>query len=245
MVEGDDRFPNVQVHFFVNISTRKDFNKWLSEFENLTGSSYVIQNTDIEDGPKIALKQRLVCHHSTRCKKIYTSSLKNKTRNTNCPSKLYVKIHTIRKNYRGQQENYESIKNMPCEITLIATHNHSTGTADSLRFRQVSSEVKQELLNLYENGHTPGTALEMIRCNIQMNNDDYITALADRKQCPSYKYCYDLFMKEFKAKYGPIEFNSKSRVFLQNKLELYNKNEGDMCAKMGFIGQAGSDYVIG
>ena len=66
VVEGKDNFPNVEVHFVVNLSTRADFKDWLTELEDLTSSSYVIQCTDVQDGQQLVLKQRLVCHHFTK-----------------------------------------------------------------------------------------------------------------------------------------------------------------------------------
>ncbi|CAH0564292.1 unnamed protein product [Brassicogethes aeneus] len=175
IIEGEDKFPNILLHFVVNCTNQEEFGKWLTEFESLTNASYVISNTDIEDGERIKLKRRL------------------------------------RKNYRGTQEKFKLLHEAPCEITLVVTHNHTTGTADSLRFRKVGDNVREELLNLYQNGHTAGTALEMIKCNIQLACDDYITALADRNKCPSYKYCYDLYMKEFKKKYGPMKFDTEAK----------------------------------
>ncbi|CAH1101223.1 unnamed protein product [Psylliodes chrysocephalus] len=222
IVEGEDKFPNVELHFFINCTNEEEFGKWLMEFENSTSSSYVIACTDVENGAKLKLKRRLRCHHSTRCTKTYNPSLKNKTRNTNCPSKITVKIHVIRKKYRGKKENFQLLQEAPCEVKLILTHNHMTNTADSLRFRKVSKNVREELLSLYKNGHTAGTALEMIKCNIQLTRDDYVTALADRNICPTYKYCYDLYMKEFKENYGPMKFDTEAKMFLENNLTLYN-----------------------
>lgn len=85
----------------------------------------------------------------------------------------------------------------------------------------------------------------MIKCNIQLTRDDFVTALADRNICPSYKFCYDLYMKEFKKNYGPMTFNTEAKMFLENKIMLYNDKQKEKCAKMVVIGEGNIDYVIG
>lgn len=59
IVEGEDKFPNVELHFFIKCTNEEEFGKWLIEFENLTNSSYIIACTDIEDGARVKLKRRL------------------------------------------------------------------------------------------------------------------------------------------------------------------------------------------
>jgi hypothetical protein len=91
---------------------------------------------------------------------------------------------------RKSKENHALMSEMPCEVTFITTHNHSTLSADCLRFRKISEEVKDKLLNLFHNGHSASTALESLKIDIQLNNDNYDEILADRKYCPTYDDCY-------------------------------------------------------
>lgn len=127
---------------------------------------------------------------------------------------------------------------MPCIIELIPQHNHSIQSADSLRFRKVSAETRDKILNLFKLGHSPSTALESLKTEIHLNNDNFEEILADRKFCPDYFYVYHLYMSEFIKNYGPVD---ASQEFLQKRLEQYNKEMNENCVQCSFDGD---DYCI-
>lgn len=241
-VKLDGAPEELHLKLLIAASTKEDIKKWLTEYEDITKTSYTIRSSKKVTGKYVLFKQLLQCQHNTRCKRVYEPSVKGNTKNTNCPSKINTTLHAVKKRYQGKdKEKYLLYTEMPCEIDLLVTHNHSTGSSDSLRFRKVSPEVREKLINLFHNGHTPATALKMIKMEIQLQCKDYEMVLADRNRCPDYSYSYNVYITEFKKKYTPIEFNLDGKKFILDKLEKYNLEMGEDCAMAVFNE---SDYAI-
>ena len=71
------------------------------------------------------------------------------------------------------------------------THNHGINTADALRHRDGSDGVRTKFLDLYKHGHTPASALQVHKMNLQLELDEnHFQAAADRRQCPDSQWCY-------------------------------------------------------
>ncbi|KAJ8972951.1 hypothetical protein NQ317_000785 [Molorchus minor] len=158
----------------------------------------------------------------------------------NCPSTLNITLKAINKKFRGKPENAGDPE-MPCIIVYIATHNHNIFSADAYRFRRVSEKTREKLIDLFKLGHSPGTALETLKIELQLSTNSYEKLLADRSICPDYNYCYHIFMQEFKARYGPIDFSEDGKRFLVEKLKEYNITVGEECAKINITDV---DYII-
>lgn len=167
-------------------------------YEAKSLATYSISSTPRCAAKRILFKQRLHCRHNTQCSRTYEVDMKNQTRNTNCPASLYVKVHVVdtERKYRGKDPSAAPNPLLPCEIVGITSHNHKLNTADSLRFRAVSEETKNKLIVYYQNGHTPATALDSLKSEIQLTNDNYETILADRKYCPDYNKLLLLFISD-------------------------------------------------
>ena len=70
-------------------------------------------------------------------------------------------------------------------------HNHPVYCADSMRHRDVSDQTREEITGLFESGHSPSTALDVLKFNLQdKHGDDYLFLAADRAVCPDVQYCY-------------------------------------------------------
>lgn len=148
----------------------------------------------------------------------------------------------IKKRYQGKNKENAVNPEMPCEILLTATYNHTVMSADALRFRKVSNETKTKLLELYAKGHTPATALETIKMDIHLNENNFETLLADKKFYPDYNYSYYIYRQEFKKQYGPLEFDSSGKEFLEKQLREFNNSTGfENSSKILFHGP---DYII-
>ena len=75
--------------------------------------------------------------------------------------------------------------------TIKNHHNHETNSADALRRRDVSDDTKAKLIDLFKSGHSPATALDMLKYDLQEDNEDrYAQLSADRSLCPDAQYCY-------------------------------------------------------
>ena len=78
----------------------------------------------------------------------------------------------------------------PTEITLLLHHNHSIICADALRFRAVSKETEQVLIDLFHRKYGPTAALEMLKYQLQVEHgSEYYKVAADRAKCPDIQYC--------------------------------------------------------
>lgn len=76
-------------------------------------------------------------------------------------------------------------------ISLRHEHNHRLSCAAALQKRDVSTETIEKLKLLFESGHSPSSALDTIKYDLQdQEGDDYIYAAADRSICPDLQFCF-------------------------------------------------------
>ena len=76
-------------------------------------------------------------------------------------------------------------------------HNHATESAAALRHLRVSEETKGKLLALFEHHHSPSTALETLKLQLQDEHGDaYPLVAADRSVVPDVGYAYRLVQIE-------------------------------------------------
>ncbi len=81
-------------------------------------------------------------------------------------------------------------------------HNHVINSAESLSFRHVNEEVREELLNLFKDGHSSALALYVYQDELHLRANDeqeLIELLADRSINPDYDYTTKLFQEYRKA----------------------------------------------
>lgn len=233
------------VTLHTNCTTREDIKSWISEYEDNTGATYSITKTRHCSGKYVLFKQFLNCHHKTRPRPTNVTTVtdgrnkgKSSTRNTNCPAAIIVTLRAY-KNLKKIKDIKEKAK-LPCIFNLVLNHNHNTN-ASALKHRKVSDETREELIKLFKSGHSPATALKMIKTDIYLN-DNFENILADRKYCPDYGFCHRLYTKIFKQEYKPLDFTDPvSRKFLQDRLDEYNNSVNDVCCKMI---SDNSDYII-
>jgi hypothetical protein len=64
-------------------------------------------------------------------------------------------------------------------------------TADTLKHRDVDEETVEKFKKLFTSGHSPTSALNTHKVDLQMEfGEDYVTAAADRSKCPDLQFCY-------------------------------------------------------
>ena len=79
------------------------------------------------------------------------------------------------------------------KITLHHEHNHPLESAEAFRYRPVSEETIEKLKSLFQNGHSPSSALDTIKYDLQeQHGENYLYAAADRSVCPESDFCYRL-----------------------------------------------------
>ena len=93
----------------------------------------------------------------------------------------------------------------PLEIELNFTHNHVIYSAESLSFRHVDDEVRQEFIRLFQDGHSPSSALYVYEDNLHLNTineQELLETLADRARNPGYDYVAKIFQQYRKTVLG-------------------------------------------
>jgi len=70
-------------------------------------------------------------------------------------------------------------------------HNHPILAGDVLRHRDVGPEARERVSQLLQDNHSPLSALEVLKYDLQAAHpDDYVRLCADRYHCPDLKWCY-------------------------------------------------------
>ncbi|KAL2102236.1 hypothetical protein ACEWY4_001404 [Coilia grayii] len=121
-------------------------------------------------------------------------------------------------------------------------HNHRIICAAALSKRDVSKETELKLKKLFESGHSPASALDTIKYDLQeQEEDNYWFVAADRSVCPDRDYCYHLYYKIFKEAYG-AKGGEEMFMDLQSRLEQYNEEQGEVqqSGEMAFIDSTGN-----
>ncbi|XP_071959838.1 uncharacterized protein [Antedon mediterranea] len=177
----------------------------------------------MSSGLQTLLYVDLHCHHNTHPRSS-TADLKKGSKNTNCPSTMFVIIkRTADCRGRNRSKDKHIGQGYPTIITLKWDHNHEVASADALRERDVSDGATEKLLELYRSGHSPSSALDTIKYDLQ--------EAADRAHCPDLQSCYRVFYKEFRTHYGDTG-GAKMMLFLDKKVQDFNENHNDECVKL-------------
>lgn len=79
----------------------------------------------------------------------------------------------------------------PTLVHITNEHNHNLHVPDALRYKDVGPEAIQKLKKLFEAGHSPSTALDVLKYDLQLElGEEYAYASADRSICPDIQFCY-------------------------------------------------------
>ena len=117
-------------------------------------------------------------------------------------------------------------------IFIKHAHNHLINCADVLRHRRPTEKTKEKVLELYAKGHSPSSALNMIKYDLQEEyGDEYYLYAADGSICPSSRYMFYLYDTTFSNRYGApdgVEMLKSLETFIQK----YNEECGTVCAKL-------------
>ena len=199
--------------FRVNVQTREQFVEWRNAFQSKSITQYTIRKTQAATKFSI-FHQYLCCHHNVHKGKVR----KDKHKHTVCPTQLNVKIIEVHKT----QSKY------PCMITLTWNHNHPINAADVVRRQTVNTETDAKLEYLYEHGHTPISARQFIRIELEdtlENNESLHYKLASRSIYPDYHHCEYIFKRLFGKRYGKQNDNVRLAEFISRS----NLEMGELC----------------
>ncbi len=185
---------------FVNVDSKEVASEWIAKFQ--CHSKTMMSQTrgyDIK-GNRVLFREKRHCLHSHEVKKkqgknVITKHLQSlRARDIGCNASIHLRL--IRNRLPLTH---------PLEVNISYTHNHIINSAESLSFRNVNEKVREELLSLFKDGHSPSSALYVYQDNLHLKANDeqeLIEFLADRSVNPDYNYTANLFREYRKAVLG-------------------------------------------
>ena len=76
-------------------------------------------------------------------------------------------------------------------VSICSDHNHNIKVAEALSYRDVGDKAREKLIKLFEAGHSPSSALDLLKRDLQEEHgDNYLVAAANRELCPTLEFCY-------------------------------------------------------
>ncbi|KAJ8278540.1 hypothetical protein GJAV_G00088710 [Gymnothorax javanicus] len=203
------------------VKTAEDAKKWQTDFEKVSKTTMRVSKTYPGVGHKIIYKIDMHCQHNTRTSK--------SAKDTGCKASMSIVVkRTDQKRTRSTDIH---LRSFPTTVTLRYTHNHPIECADVLRHRDVSDEVKEKFLGMFQMGYSPSAALECHKYDLQIESqDDSIFQSADRALVPDIQWCYSrLYYAAGKAAYGSDATMLKD---LQQLVDQLNSKKGEDTIKM-------------
>ena len=110
-------------------------------------------------GNRVLLRELRHCIHSHQVKKKQGNRVKKcqhlpRKRDIDCTASIHIRL-----------ERRKLTHSHPLEINIKFTHNHVINSAESLSFRRVKSEVREKLVELFKDGHSPASGCSLMRMN--------------------------------------------------------------------------------
>nr|XP_045623539.1 uncharacterized protein LOC123773718 isoform X1 [Procambarus clarkii] len=219
----------------MKIKTKAEAKSWIKDLERTSAVTWRVDKTyPICGGKKTQNVYRIDmrCQHRTYSRSP-TADKKASSKNTCCPAKMFLVVkRTHMASGKLSQSTDEYLQEFPTRVYLDFKHNHKLLSPEILRKRDVSEETVQKLTELYKAGHTPLSALEVIKHDLQEEyRDQYVFVAADRSKCPDKQFCYRLYYKLFCPKY-PKSFGKKMLLELQGHLKPFCEKYDSHCASI-------------
>ncbi|XP_072527443.1 uncharacterized protein [Salminus brasiliensis] len=191
-----------------------------------------IDRTRPPKGQRVLFKVDYRCHHNTKPRKSMEGSGR-RTKNTNCPAKMAVTLQRPQgSNGRQCRSTDPHMPAFPTIVHIVNEHNHNLHVGDALRYKDVGEEAIQKLKKLFEAGHSPSTALDVLKYDLQLEHGDrYPNASADRSICPDLQFCYRLYHQISKQEFGTCDGAGVAEV-LERQIDMYNNQCREQCTKL-------------
>ncbi|CAK6979891.1 uncharacterized protein si:dkey-75a21.2 [Scomber scombrus] len=184
-----------RAHIKLKLTSQEEVHKWLEDFQTSSGLTWRKAKTYPNTGRYNAYRVDMRCQHNT-----FPRTDVKKTKNTSCGATMYLvlKRHMHSQNRKSRSGDPHIKDGYLLNVNLRHEHNHRLSCADAVRRRDVSGETIAKLKTLFENGHTPSSALDSIKHELQeREGENYVHASADRSICPDVQFCYRLYYKLF------------------------------------------------
>jgi hypothetical protein len=231
---------NFELDVFVNVNDKEAASGWFAAFESHSKTTMPQTKGYEVKGKQVLFREKRHCIHSNEVKKKQGQRetkrpQSSRARNIHCSANIHLRLE----NWRLESTSH------PLEVNIRFTHNHVIDSAESLSFRHVNEEVREKFLDLFNDGHSPASALYSYQDDLHLSaadDQELLEILADRARNPDYNYVHKLFQGYCEAALGGC--NGK-RMFerLTKAVNDYNSSgngkavlqEFDACTKKAFI----------
>ena len=244
-IVGEEKF---NVVFRVDIANKDDINGFITKLGQKSGTTYNRFCGDIEGtGKKVVIRGYRKCHHNVRRHSLKPDATHNGPgrqpgtecvpgKNTECPALL--KFSLSGSHLHGSRSKKLSLTRQnkdkyPLEVTLEFNHNHSINSADALRYRPVSDDVKIKFIELFNNDYTASSAFAKYKEDLRntCTEDEFTVKMADRAVMPDYFWVFHLHAQYIENKFGSINgVDAYQRAV--DKIKQYNDRHGLKVAKI-------------
>ena len=213
-IVGEAKFKTV---FRVDTTNKEDIEGFVDKIGQKSGTSYNKFCGDVTgSGKKVIIRGYPKCHHNVRRHSLVIGQQHNGTgrqpgaqcvpgKNTQCPAlpKFTLSGSHLHTSHRYKQSLTQQTKAMyPLEITLDFMHNHNINSADALRYRPVSEEVKGKFIELFSEGYAVSSALAKYKEDLRRNcsEDEFTVKMADRSVVPDYFWVFHFHARNIEKK---------------------------------------------
>ncbi|XP_071514414.1 uncharacterized protein [Panulirus ornatus] len=219
----------------LKLRTKAEAKLWIKDLERTSAVTWRVDKTyPVCGGKKSQNLYRIDmrCQHRTYSRSP-TADMKASSKNTCCPAKMFLVVkRTHMASGKLSQSTDQYLQEFPTRVYLDFRHNHKLLSPEILRKRDVSEETVQKLTELYKAGHTPLSALEVIKHDLRAEyGEQYHFIVTDRSKCPDKQFCYRLYYKLFCPKY-PKSCGKKMLTELQGHLKPFCDKYDSQCASI-------------
>ena len=231
---------NFELKAFVNVDSKEGADEWLATFQSWSKTTMAETKKFEIKGNKVLFRKLLHCIHSNQVKKKQGNREvkrpnSSRARNIGCTATIHLRL-----------ERRRLPLNHPLEINIVFTHNHVINAAESLSFQRVDSEVREEFLKLFNDGHSSSSALHVYEDNLHLNASDeqeLLETLADRAKNPDYDYVAKLFQNYREVSLG----GSNGKLMFERLAELvqdYNDSGQGKAVLQEYDAHAGKAFIL-
>lgn len=215
--------PQFELDVFVNVNDKEKAQVWFKTFESRSRTTMPETKRYEIKGKRVLFRELRHCVHSNLVKtKQGNREVKcpnsSRLRNTNCTASIHLRL-----------ENWRIELSHPLEVNIRFTHNHVVISAESLSFRRVNWEVREKVLELFKDGHSPASAMYTYEDQLYLSTADeqeLLVLLADRAINPDYEYIHNLFRQYRKMALGDRNGNSMFKRLADVVNEYNNSGQG-------------------